>query len=78
MKDELYSIDLLTRTSNMPCKIKCDKIRDLCRQLLENNNLVTEITDDMLKVLRKEYCGEYQDYINAEIAKKEMEELRNE
>ncbi len=78
MKDELYSIDLLARTSNMPCKIKCDKIRDLCRQLLENNNLVTEITDDVLKVLRKEYCGEYQDYINAEIAKKEMEELRNE
>ena len=78
MTDELDSIDLLARTSNMPCKIKCDKIRDLCKEAHENCHLIAEITDDVLKVLRKEYCWEYRDYINAEIAKMEQEGMKNE
>lgn len=78
MKDELDSIDLLARTSNMPCKIKCDKIRDLCKEAHENCHLIAEITDDVLKVLRKEYCWEYRDFINAEIAKMEQEGMKNE
>ena len=78
MNDELDSIDLLARTSNMPCKIKCDKIRDLCKEAHENCHLISEITDDVLKVLRKEYCWEYRDYINAEIAKMEQEGIKHE
>ncbi len=78
MNDEIASIDLLTRTSNMPCKIKCDKIKDICREFRGNCDLVAGITGDVLKVLRKEHCDEYLDFLNAGIEKMKQEGMNNE
>ena len=46
--------------------------------MLGNCHLIKGVTDDVLKVLRKEYCEEYEDFLNYEIAKKEREDNEDE
>ncbi len=78
IRDRLDSIDRVTRTMNMSCTEKCEKIRALNGDAHKNSQNISRAVEDLFKVLRKEFCGDYCDYINIKIAESERMGFENE
>lgn len=70
--DRIIGIDRLARTSNISCREKCDKIRDLCDDAMDNSSLIDDVIEELLKVIRKEHSEEYCNFIIEEIEARKM------
>ena len=65
--DNIRNIDLLARTSNISCRHKCELIKELCDKAMDDSDLIIRASDEVLKLLHREYSDEFYGFLSDEL-----------